>query len=119
MGYLTPETVGKRWMYWGAAMVPFLFGMNAATNSESDPKTRANIRFAQVWTVFSWCTYPIVFIILMFGCFGSYAIVGIQIGYCISDIISKCGVGLLICHVTLRKSDALKIQGGLNTPLLK
>ena len=40
----------------------------------------------------------------MFGAKGSGAVVGIQVGYCISDIISKCGVGMLIYNITVRKS---------------
>merc|ERR1711907_919327 len=107
--------MGKRWAYWAGAMVPFLFvvytlliGLSSATNSESDPKVRSAISNAQWMTVISWFTYPIVYIIPMFGAQGSQAVVGIQIGYCFSDIISKCGVGLLICQVTLKKSQALK-----------
>lgn len=113
--YLTPGTVGLRFIYWVAAMLPFLYivrelltGMAAATNSEQNENIRSSIRFAQIWTVISWCTYPIVYVIPIFGCFGSYAIVGIQIGYCVSDVISKCGVGLLICNVTLKKSEMMK-----------
>ena len=32
------------------------------------------------------------------------AVVAIQIGYCASDIISKCGVGLVIYQITYAKS---------------
>merc|ERR1712032_734464 len=35
----------------------------------------------------------------------SSAVVAIQIGYCVSDIISKCGVGLIIYQVTYAKSN--------------
>ena len=33
------------------------------------------------------------------------AVVSIQIGYCVSDIISKCGVGLVIYQNTYAKSN--------------
>merc|ERR1712039_621462 len=36
----------------------------------------------------------------MLGITASNAVVAIQIGYCVSDIISKCGVGLVIYQVT-------------------
>ena len=39
--------------------------------------------------------YPVVYIFPMMGISGSNAIVGIQLGYSVSDIISKCGVGLV------------------------
>jgi hypothetical protein len=48
----------------------------------------------------------------MCGFSGAQAVVGIQCGYCVSDIISKCGVGLIIYRVTAAKS-ALETKGGL------
>merc|ERR1711965_883493 len=46
----------------------------------------------------------IVYTIPMLGATGAGAVVGIQIGYCISDIISKCGVGLLTYSICKAKS---------------
>merc|ERR1712146_500414 len=54
------------------------------------------IQVAQVMTVISWCTYPAVYLFPMLGINAATAVVSIQIGYCVSDIISKCGVGLVI-----------------------
>merc|ERR1711924_425243 len=62
------------------------------------------IQRSQYWTVVSWLTYPVVYIFPMIGFGGSHAVVAIQVGYCISDIISKCGVGLVIYGVTAAKS---------------
>jgi len=110
-GDLTP-----RWMCWGISMVFFLYivnellvGLASATDSESDPVIAGKIRTAQVWTVVSWCTYPVVYLFPMFGINAAHAVVGIQIGYCISDIISKCGVGLVIYQISYAKSN----KGGL------
>merc|ERR1711862_788383 len=72
-----------------------LVGMAAATNSETDPMIKSMIQRAQYWTVVSCLTYPVVYIFPMIGFAGSHAVVAIQVGYCISDIISKCGVGLV------------------------
>jgi len=113
---LDPAKLSGRWLWWCFAMIPFLYvvytllvGLKGATASESDDRVRSLIRTAQWMTVVSWCTYPIVFIIPMFGARGSGAVIGIQVGYCISDIISKCGVGMLIYNITARKSQkALK-----------
>merc|ERR1712146_490670 len=100
------------------AMIPFayvvhtlLIGLKEATESEQDENVKQLIRNAQVWTVVSWLTYPFVYIIPMMGATGAGAIVGIQVGYCVSDIISKCGVGLIIYKVTLAKSIAAKAEG--------
>merc|ERR1711924_509576 len=105
-GDLTP-----RWMCWFLSMTFFLYivyellvGLSDATNSEADPTIKGKIRTAQVMTVISWCTYPIVYLFPMLGINAAHAVMGIQIGYCVSDIISKCGVGLVIYQITYAKS---------------
>jgi len=105
-GDLTP-----RWACWCLSMCFFLYicqqllvGLSAATNSEADPVVKSKIQVAQQMTVVSWCTYPIVYLFPMFGITASKAVVGIQIGYCVSDIISKCGVGLVIYQISYAKS---------------
>merc|ERR1711884_940927 len=106
-GDLTP-----RWVCWFISMGFFLYicnellvGLSAATESEVDPVIKGKIQTAQVMTVISWCTYPIVYLFPMLGIAASNAVVGIQIGYCVSDIISKCGVGLVIYQVSYAKSN--------------
>ena len=68
------------------------------------PEIKAKIRVAQVMTVISWCTYPVVYLFPMLGFEEAMAVVSIQIGYCVSDIISKCGVGLVIYQISYAKS---------------
>merc|ERR1712083_189279 len=103
--------LGPRWMCWKISMCFFLYivyemllGLNSATSSEPDANVRCKIRQAQIMTVLSWCTYPAVYLFPMFGINAAEAVVSIQIGYCASDIISKCGVGLLIYQITYAKS---------------
>jgi bacteriorhodopsin len=100
-----------RWVCWFFGLMPFCYivyelmvGLADATNSEGDETVRGLIKSAQVWTVVSWLTYPVVYILPMIGMTGAQAVVGVQVGYCVSDIISKCGVGLLIYRVTAAKS---------------
>merc|ERR1739844_415094 len=102
----------QRWQCWFLSMFFFLYivyellvGLSAATASEVDPVIKGKIQFAQVMTVISWCTYPIVYLFPMLGIAASNAVVAIQIGYCVSDIISKCGVGLVIYQVSYAKSN--------------
>jgi len=111
-GDLTP-----RWMCWFISMMFFLYivyellvGLSEATNMEADPVIKGKIQTAQVMTVISWCTYPIVYLFPMLGINAAHAVMGIQIGYCASDIISKCGVGLVIYQITYAKS--MKEKGG-------
>merc|ERR1711981_693283 len=106
-GDLTP-----RWLCWFASMSFFLHivyellvGLSAATASESDPRIADKIRTAQVMTVISWCTYPIVYLFPMLGITAAGAVVSIQMGYCVSDIISKCGVGIVIYQISAAKSS--------------
>merc|ERR1719145_415108 len=81
-----------------------LVGLAAATNSEADPVIASKIRTAQIMTVISWCTYPVVYLFPMLGINAAEAVVSIQVGYCVSDIISKCGVGLVIYQISYAKS---------------
>merc|ERR1712014_52859 len=106
-GDLTP-----RWICWFVSMCFFLYivyelqyGLKAATDSESDPGIKGKIEMAKWMTVISWCTYPVVHLFPMLGITASTAVVSIQIGYCVSDIISKCGVGLVIYQITYAKSN--------------
>merc|ERR1712137_1255402 len=105
-GDLTP-----RWVCWFVSMCFFLYivyellvGLAAATNSETDPMIKSKIETAQIMTVISWCTYPVVYLFPMLGINAATAVVSIQIGYCVSDIISKCGVGIVIYQITYAKS---------------
>merc|ERR1712039_965686 len=111
---LDPDQLSKRWVFWALAMFPFAYivyeltlGLKCALDEEGDEVIRSKIWWAQRVTIVSWLTYPVVYIIPMLGAKGATAVVGIQIGYCISDIISKCGVGILIYHISLAKSKAM------------
>merc|ERR1711988_1095782 len=106
-GDLTP-----RWMCWFLSMLFFLYivyellvGLSAATASEADPVVAGKIKTAQIMTVISWCTYPVVYLFPMLGIEAGTAVVSIQLGYCVSDIISKCGVGLVIYKISYAKSQ--------------
>jgi len=118
-----------RWMWWGAAMLPFFYvvftllvGLNDAISSEVD-KAVAGKLTAVCWaTVISWCTYPVVYVFPMFGLNGPNSVIAIQLGYCCSDIISKCGVGFLIYNITIAKSQALQAledNGSSPVPIIK
>merc|ERR1711937_623724 len=125
---LEEDKLSQRWLYWALAMVPFVYivytliiGMKGAVENDAiaSEAVKSKIRVAQYMTVISWLTSPFVYIIPMFGAKGADAIVGIQVGYCVSDIISKCGVGLIVYTITNAKSEALGKAGDhtqLNSP---
>jgi len=114
------KELATRWKYWGLAMLAFLYivhtllvGLADATMKESDPTISEKIRMAQIFTVISWLTYPVVYVFPMLGFTGGQAVVAIQCGYCVSDIISKCGVGLIIYAITAAKSKGM-MEGALS-----
>merc|ERR1712113_718615 len=81
-GDLTP-----RWLCWFVSMCFFLYivyellvGLAAATNSETDPEIKGKIQAAQIMTVISWCTYPVVYLFPMLGINAATSVVSIQIG---------------------------------------
>merc|ERR1711988_1994398 len=108
---------GTRWMFWFASMLPFTYivhslfvGLKEAQDNQPE-EVRDQVRWAYRATVFSWCTYPVVFVFPMLqgsstGKHGLSAesMVAIQMGYTFSDIISKCGVGYLVYRIGLAKS---------------
>jgi len=108
----SPEDIQYRWIFWALGMIPFLyivfiliFKLRAAVASETDAHVRKLIKAAQFGTIISWCTYPLVYILPMCGVGSANAVVAVQVGYTIADVISKCGVGFLIYFVTSAKSE--------------
>ena len=111
--------LSMRWVFWALAMLPFLYvvyqltiGTAAALADEDDADVAKTINQARIFTIVSWLTYPIVYVIPMFGVSGASAVVGVQLGYTVSDIISKCGVGLLIYKVSYAKTLRYQKVGG-------
>merc|ERR1712199_96357 len=108
---------GTRWVFWFLSMIPFTYivytlFVGLKESQESQPaEVRDQVKWACWATVFSWCTYPVVFVMpMLFGSTDGKAgldansMVAIQVGYTFSDIISKCGVGYLVYRIGLTKS---------------
>jgi bacteriorhodopsin len=62
-----------------------------------------NIRLLLLGT---WGFYPIAYLLPMFGLAGSTALVGVQVGYTIADVLAKCGYGLMIYWIARLKTEA-------------
>merc|ERR1712039_11692 len=107
-----------RWTYWTLSMLPFcyivytlFYGLKESQDSQPEA-VRDQVKWACWATVISWCTYPVVYILPMMS--GSQtgkagltasSMVAIQVGYTVSDVISKCGVGFLVYNIGLTKSQ--------------
>merc|ERR1711913_232671 len=81
-----------------------LVGLKAAINKEENPEVASMLNQVCLATLVSWCTSPVVYLFPFFNIGGATAVVAIQCGYCVSDVISKCGVGFLIYNITMAKS---------------
>lgn len=104
--------MGTRWIWWCASMVPFLiivfdlfFGLSASIASQP-AEARDLINKARYVTVASWCFYPIVYVLPMLGVTGGSAIIAVQVGYTIADIVAKAGFGVLIYMIAVKKSES-------------
>jgi len=102
---------GTRWLFWFLAMIPFCYivyalfvGLADAVDKQS-ANARGLVSAARYVTIISWTTYPIVYILPMLGLDSAKsALVGIQIGYSISDFIAKCVVGYMVTRIAIAKS---------------
>merc|ERR1719253_1137876 len=115
-GEITAEP-GTRWCFWFLSMIPFTYivytlFVGLKESQEAQPEAvKDQVKWACWATVFSWCTYPVVYILpMMSGSTNGKAgltassMVAIQVGYTVSDVISKCGVGFLVYNIGLKKS---------------
>jgi len=121
---------GTRWIFWSISMCPFLYivyelfvGLKGAQEAEENDAVKSQVQWACWATVISWCTYPIVYILPMIAGSSSgkaglsaEAVVAVQVGYTVSDVVSKCGVGYLVYRIGLAKS-AKMATGEEGSPL--
>ena len=106
---------GTRWFFWFLAMIPFCYivftlfvGLKDAVDRQP-ADARSLVSGARYVTIISWLTYPFVYIIPLIGSpTPASSLVGIQIGYSISDFISKCVVGFMVTRIAMIKSAAAK-----------
>merc|ERR1711988_48356 len=119
-----------RWAFWSVSMCPFLFivfqlfvGLKSAQDAEEDSTVKSQVQWACWATVLSWCTYPVVYMLPMLSGSSSgkeglsaEAVVAVQIGYTLADVISKCGVGYLVYRIGIAKS--MKLASAEGKPLM-
>ena len=99
-------------------MLPFLYvvfslvaGLSETTDRQPE-SAKGLVAQARYLTVFSWLTYPFVYIVKSAGIKGAIATTYEQIGYSIADVVAKAVFGVLIWAIAAEKSK-LEEQGGL------
>jgi bacteriorhodopsin len=96
---------------WGAiSTIPFVYilyilwvqlGEAMAGQSAEVNKLFRNIRLLLLAT---WGFYPITYLLPQLGITADSAVVGIQIGYAVADILAKAGYGIMIYAIARQKS---------------
>ncbi|MFT6094781.1 MAG: bacteriorhodopsin [Pseudohongiellaceae bacterium] len=104
--------IGTRWIWWSAAMLPFLWivyelfvGLKDSITAQP-AEVRGLVNTARWLVLISWSFYPVVYVFPMIGLSGGTASVAVQIGYTIADIVSKAVFGVVIYTIAVRKSEA-------------
>ena len=101
-----------RWLWWSLSMIPFLIiqfelfvGLRSSIALQPD-SVRGMVSSARYITVVTWLFYPIVFILPMIGLTGANAVVGVQVGYSVADVLAKAAFGLFIYNIALKKTHS-------------
>jgi bacteriorhodopsin len=102
---------GTRWIWWAAAMLPFIWivyelfiGLRDSITAQP-ADVRGLVNGARWLVLISWSFYPVVFVFPMIGLSGGTAAVAVQIGYTIADIVAKAVFGVVIYTIAVRKSE--------------
>ena len=119
------STIETRWLWWGAAMVPFFIifyqlyvGLAKTLNAEPT-EARTLTKTARLVTVATWSVYPAVSVLPLLGFTGSTMSVATEAGYAAADIMSKAVVGVLICMAATSKSALRPEVSGLSSAALR
>lgn len=106
------DNTGTRAIFWILSMIPFLYivrelvvGLKESISKQPD-EVKGLISKAAILVVASWAFYPVVYLLPLLGVTGGAAIVVVETGYTIADIVAKAVFGLLIFTIAMRKSRA-------------
>ncbi|WP_424952558.1 bacteriorhodopsin-like [Deinococcus sp.] len=97
--------------WWGlASTVPFvyilwlLWGELGRAAARQKPEVQLYSRNMKLLLLFSWGVYPIAYALPLLGVSGGEALIGVQIGYTIADVLAKPIFGLLAYAIALTKT---------------
>ncbi len=103
---------GNRLIWWGLAMLPFLWilyelvvGLSGSVGRQPG-EVKPLVRGAIWLTLVSWSFYPIVYLFPFLNISGTGAFIGKQVGYTIADIVAKVVFGVLVYSIAAKKSTA-------------
>ncbi|NBQ52298.1 MAG: xanthorhodopsin [Proteobacteria bacterium] len=98
---------------WGTlSSIPFAYILmvlwgKLGTAIESQPgEAKVYLTNIRLLLILTWGFYPITYMLPMFGIQPQSAVVGIQVGYAISDVLAKAFYGVMIYWIARAKSEA-------------
>ena len=102
-------------LVWGIlSTIPFIYivftlftEMSSAIERQS-PEVKNLFRITRMVLLITWGFYPIVYSLHYLGNFDANIILGVQLGYCIADVLAKAGYGLLIYQIARTKSELVE-----------
>ena len=83
-------------VFFSCFVYELLMGLAEVTSSEADVKIKSKIQLVQMMAVICECRYLDGCLFPVFDSAASEAVAAVPVGYCVSDIISECGVELSI-----------------------
>jgi len=101
-----------RWIWWGAAMIPWVYIMfilftQFSRAIERQPvSVRKLVSNARLLILLTWAFYPIAYLGPELGLQGPAAETFVQVGYTIADIFAKVGLGIYIYLIARGKTEA-------------
>ncbi|WP_459419901.1 bacteriorhodopsin-like [Marinobacter adhaerens] len=106
------DSAGTRTLFWVLSMIPFLYILYSLvvglkdSISKQPAAVKGLIHTATYLVIVSWLFYPIVYLFPLIGITGGSAIVAVEVGYTVADIVAKAVFGLVIFTIAVRKSEA-------------
>lgn len=98
---------------WGTlSTIPFIYilailwGKLGAVIPKQPARVQVLMKNIRLLLIATWGFYPITYMMPMFGIERGSSIVGIQVGYAISDVLAKAFYGVMIYWIAYAKSEA-------------
>lgn len=113
IGEVGYESGSGGYALWGTiSSIPFayivyvLFVQMSDSIQDQPGHAKVLLRNMRYLLLFAWGFYPIVYCFPFLGISGPSALVGINVGYAVADIVAKAGWGLMIYAVARAKTEA-------------
>jgi bacteriorhodopsin len=98
---------------WGTlSTIPFvyilviLWGKLGANLASQPPYVQVLLKNIRLLLIATWGFYPITYMLPMFGISHEASVIGVQIGYAVSDVLAKAFYGVMIYWIARAKSEA-------------